>query len=354
MMQSTGRTPVAILGATGLVGQRLISLLSRHPFFEVAELAASSRSAGKPYGEAVNWQMAEELPAALAKLPIHPCDPSHCRSGLVFSALDRSVALEIEQAFAQAGRAVVTNAAPWRMEADLPLIVPEINADHLDLIERQRKQRGWPGFIVTNPNCSTIGLSLAIAPIQIAAGVDQLIVTTLQAASGAGYPGVPTLDLLDNVVPYIPGEEEKIETETKKIFGSLIGEQVEAATFLAAAQVHRVPVVDGHLMSISVKTRQPLDPLEAIDRLRSFRAPREVAELPSAPVPPILVRGEEDRPQPRLDRGAGNGMAVSLGRVRSCPILGLRMEALSHNTIRGAAGGTLLIAELLHSRSLLP
>ncbi len=348
------RLPVAVLGATGVVGQRLVQMLDAHPWFQLAEVAASDRSTGRPYGEAVNWRVSSAAPAAAAELTVKPADPGAVEATLVFSALDAAAAEEIEPAFARAGRAVISNARNRRMDPDVPLIVPEANADHLALIEAQRRRWGGRGFVVCNPNCSVIGLALALAPLARAARLEKIVVTTLQAASGAGYPGVPSLDLIDNVVPWIHDEEPKIETEPGKIFGKLAGNRVEVLDVAVAAQVHRVPVSDGHMLAVSLQTSPRIGPERAAELMARFRgAPQELG-LPSAPDPPIVVLGADDRPQPRLDRMTGAGMAAVVGRIRPCPVLGLRMEVLSHNTIRGAAGGTLLIGELVRSQDLVP
>ncbi|GAB4374878.1 MAG: aspartate-semialdehyde dehydrogenase [Acidobacteriota bacterium] len=346
--------PVAVLGATGLVGQRLVALLDGHPMFELAQVAASDRSAGRPYARAATWRLPVPVPERAASLEVLPCDPARIDAPVVLSALDASVAREIEAAFAAAGRIVVSNARSWRREPDVPLVVPEVNADHLALIERQREARGWSGAIVTNPNCSVIGLVLALAPLHAEAGVRRVVATTLQAASGAGYPGVPALDLLDNVVPAIPGEEDKLQAEPPKILGTLAGSGVTPAPVTISAHTHRVPVQDGHLIAVSVETGRALAPERAAELMRAYRGEPQRLGLPTAPEAPIRVVEADDRPQPRLDREAGGGMAVTVGRIARCPVLGLRFELLAHNTLRGAAGGTLLLAELLAARGSLP
>jgi len=348
------RLPVAVLGATGVVGQRLVQMLEAHPWFELAEVAASDRSAGRAYGEAVNWRVSSAPPAAAAALTVKPADPGAVESTLVFSALDAAAAEEIEPAFARAGRAVVSNARNRRMDPDVPLVVPEANADHLALIEAQRRRWGGRGFIACNPNCSVIGLALALAPLARAARLEKIVVTTLQAASGAGYPGVPSLDLIDNVVPWIHDEEPKIESEPAKIFGKVAGNRVEALDLAVAAQVHRVPVSDGHMLAVSLQSSPRIGPERAAELMARFRSVPQELGLPSAPDPPIVVLEASDRPQPRLDRMTGGGMAAVVGRIRPCPVLGVRMEVLSHNTIRGAAGGTLLIGELVRAQDLVP
>ncbi len=346
--------PVAVLGATGLVGQRMVERLANHPWFSLVELAASVRSAGRPYREVVDWKLPGGPPPRAADLVVLPAAPEEVRSGLVLSALDAAVAGEVEDRFADAGRAVVSNARSHRMDADTPLIVPEVNPEHLQLVASQRRRRGSAGFIAANPNCSVIALALALAPLHRAATVKRAVVTTLQAASGAGYPGVAALDLLDNVIPFIPGEEEKIAAEPLKIFGALAGDHVADAALQLSVQVHRVPVVDGHLLSVSVELERPLSPEDAAGAFSAFRGAPQDRSCPSAPASPVVVVGGADRPQPRLDRGAGDGMAVVVGQIRRCPALSLRFEVLGHNTIRGAAGGTLLLAELLAAEGLLP
>ncbi|MGH7527167.1 MAG: aspartate-semialdehyde dehydrogenase [Gemmatimonadales bacterium] len=342
----TAKIPVCVLGATGAVGQKFVRLLADHPWFEVAAVAASSASAGKRYGEVVRWREAAPLPDRIAALTIEGCAPP-LPGGIAFSALDADVAGPIEQAFAVAGAFVVTNTRTHRMDSDVPLLIPEVNADHLRLVDRQRESRGWPGAILANPNCSTAALALALAPLHQAFGVERLFVSTMQAVSGAGYPGVASLDIVGNVVPFIGGEEEKIERESRKILGTLGSDGVEPAGFSISAHTNRVPVVDGHLAAVSVGFRRPVTADEAVVALREFRAPPCVAELPSSPTPPIEVDLRADRPQPRLDLERGGGMAVTVGRVRPCPVLDLRMVVLGHNTVRGAAGQAVQIAELL-------
>jgi aspartate-semialdehyde dehydrogenase len=342
----SSRLPVAVLGATGTVGQKFVRLLAAHPWFEVAALAASEQSAGRPYGEVVRWRESTPLPDELARLVIARSAPP-LPGRIVFSALDADVAGPIEQAFARAGAFVVTNTRTHRMEPDVPLLIPEANADHLVLIDRQRTARGWSGAILANPNCSTAALALALAPLHQAFGVEKLFVSTMQAVSGAGYPGVPSLDIMGNVIPHIGGEEEKIERESRKILGTLGPAGVEPASFPVSAHTNRVAVVDGHLETVSVGFRRRVSPDEAVAALREFRGSPCVAGLPSSPNPPVEVDSRADRPQPRLDLERGRGMAVTVGRVRPCPLLDLRMVILGHNTIRGAAGQAVQIAELL-------
>jgi aspartate-semialdehyde dehydrogenase len=342
----TRKIPVCILGATGTVGQKFVRLLGEHPWFEVAAVAASSASAGRRYGDVVRWREQAELPPRVAELTVAECAPP-LPGAVAFSALDAEIAGPVEQAFARAGAMVVSNTRTHRMEPDVPLLIPEANADHLVLIERQRESRGWSGAILCNPNCSTAALALALAPLHRAFGIEKLFVSTMQAVSGAGYPGVPSLDALGNVIPYIGGEEEKIERESRKILGALGPAGVEPAAFALSAHTNRVAVVDGHLETVSVGFRRRVTVEEATAALREFRGSPCVAELPSSPNPPVEVDARADRPQPRLDLDRGRGMAVTVGRIRPCPILDLRMVLLGHNTIRGAAGQAVQIAELL-------
>ena len=340
------RIPVAVLGATGTVGQKFVRLLADHPWFEIVAVAASSGSAGRLYRDAARWRESSPLPPPVGALTVQECAPP-LPGRIAFSALDSEIAGPIEQAFARAGVIVVTNTRTHRMEADVPLLVPEVNADHVSVMECQRQTRGWPGAILANPNCSTAALALALAPLHRAFTIEQLFVSTMQAVSGAGYPGVPSLDILGNVIPFINGEEEKIDRESRKILGTLSGGVVEPAGFPLSVHTNRVPVLDGHLAAISVGFRQSVSPAQAAELLRSFRGSPEVSELPSSPVPPIEIEEKTDRPQPRLDLERGGGMAVTVGRVRTCPVLDLRMVILGHNTIRGAAGQGIQIAELL-------
>ena len=342
----TATIPVSVLGATGTVGQKFIRLLAEHPWFEVAAVAASSASAGRRYGDVVRWREPVPLPERIAGLTVQECAPP-LAGPIVFSALDAEVAGPIEQAFAAAGAHVVTNARNHRMDADVPLLIPEANLEHLALVDRQREARGWRGAILANPNCSTAALALALAPLHQAFGIEKLFVSTMQAVSGAGYPGVASLDILGNVVPHIGGEEEKIERESRKILGTLGPGGVEPAAFAVSAHTNRVATIEGHLAAVSVGLRRRVTPDEAMATLRGFRANPRVACLPSSPDPPVEVDMRPDRPQPRLDIERGGGMAVTVGRVRPCPILDIRLVLLGHNTIRGAAGQAVQIAELL-------
>jgi len=344
------RIPVAVLGATGSVGQRFVQLLENHPWFRLHEAIASERSAGKSYGDAADWRLETLLPDAAAALEVKPLG-AELESRLLFSGLDASVAGEAEDHYADRGCVVVSNAKNHRMDADVPLLLPEINADHIAAIEQQRKRRR--GYIVTNSNCSTMGLALAVVPIERLVGIEQMFVTTMQAVSGAGYNGVASYAILDNVIPYISGEEEKLETEPQKILGRWDGQRFVSAPIRISAQTNRVPTIDGHLMTISMKLRRRASRDEIIEALREFRGEPQELNLPSAPAQPIHYIDAPDRPQPRLDRDRENGMSVSIGRLRPCTILDYRMVALVHNTIRGAAGAALLNAELLEAKGLL-
>lgn len=347
------RIPVGVLGATGAVGQTFIRLLADHPWFEVTAVAASERSAGKKYREAAHW-LGGEMPERVANLTVTTCDPTRVDTSIVFSALDSDVAGEVEAAFARAGRLVLSNARNYRMDADVPLVIPEVNPEHLGLIPLQRAARGWTGAIVTNSNCSTMVVALALAPLQQAFGIEQLFVTTLQALSGAGYPGVPSLDILGNVIPFIGGgEEEKIETEPLKILGTFEKNAITPARMRVSAQVNRVAVEHGHTACMSVKLASRATPEMAMDALRSWKGAIAGLGLPSAPEHPVIVTLERDRPQPRRDVDAGSGMSVVVGRVRTDPLLDLRLVAMGHNTIRGAAGASVLNAELMYARGLI-
>jgi aspartate-semialdehyde dehydrogenase len=340
------KIPVAILGATGTVGQKFVRLLADHPWFDIAAIAASASSAGRRYAEAARWREPVAVPAHVGNMTVRECAPPLAAS-IVFSALDADVAGPIEQEFAQSGAYVVTNTRTHRMESDVPLLIPEANADHLSLIDRQHKERGWKGAILANPNCSTAALAMALLPLHRAFQIERLFVSTMQAVSGAGYPGVASLDIVGNVIPYIGGEEEKIERESRKVLGTLLDGVVQPAVFAVSAHANRVAVVDGHMMTVSVGFTRRVAPEEAQAALREFRTPPCVADLPSSPALPIEVDDRPDRPQPRLDLDRGHGMAVTVGRIRACPVLDIRMVVLGHNTIRGAAGQAVQIAELL-------
>jgi len=342
---------VGIAGATGLVGQRLVSRLASHPWFRIGALGASERSAGKPYHQAVRWLLDTPVPAAAASLQVGACTPatfSGC--DLVLSALDTEVAREVEPALARAGLAVVSNSSAFRMAEDVPLVVPEVNGSHVAAIAGRSRS----GYIVTNPNCSVTGLALVLAPLHAAFGVERAVVATLQSVSGAGLDGPRALDLIDNAVPFIGGEEEKMEAEIGKLLGRATSAGFTPASVVLAAHCHRVGVLEGHLEAASIGLSRPASPEAVVEALRGFRGETEGLGLPSAPAVPLVVREERDRPQPRLDRDEGDGMSVVVGRVRRCPVLTIRLVLLSHNMVRGAAGGALLNAELLAAKGLLP
>jgi aspartate-semialdehyde dehydrogenase len=354
--QLASRIPVAVLGATGMVGQRFIELLQDHPWFELVALAASDQHGGRPYAEATRWRLPNsEMPASVASLPVHPCRPDALPDvKIAFSALPGEIAGEIELAFAQAGVAVFSNAKNYRMTPDVPLLIPEVNADHIAAIVQQRKQRGWSGCIVTNANCCATPLVMALKPLQLKFGVSKVLVSTMQAISGAGYPGLSAYDILDNVIPYIGGEEEKLEIETLK----MLGEWEEGCGFVYAPMVvsahcNRVPTREGHLECVSLTLERDASPEEIIAAWESYVPEPQQLKLPSAPEHALLYRHEQDRPQTLRDRDAGNGMTTTLGRLRPCPLLGYKFVVLAHNTIRGAAGGSVLNAELCVSKGLI-
>lgn len=349
----TRRIPVAVLGATGAVGQTFVRLLDGHPWLELVEVAASERSRGRRYDEAVHW-LEGSIPRAAAGLTLLPCTPKAVTAPVLFSALDAASAGAIEPEFARAGRLVLTNAASHRMDPDVPLVIPEVNAEHLALLKVQRERRGWKGAIVANGNCSSIIITLALAPLHTAFGIRTLFVTTLQAVSGAGYPGVASLDILGNVIPFIGGaEEEKIETETLEMLGRLEDSIVAPARFAVSAQVSRVPVEHGHTACIAVELERSASPEDAVDAFASWRSAVAGLGLPSAPERAVALACAPDRPQPRRDAGAGGGMTVTVGRIRRDPILDLRLVACGHNIVRGAAGASLLNAELMLARGMI-
>jgi aspartate-semialdehyde dehydrogenase len=345
-----GRIRTGILGATGTVGQRLTALLEHHPQFVITALAASDRSEGKRYADACAWRLPGAMPAAVRSLVVQaPRPPLDC--DIVLSSLPADVAGPIECDFARAGYPVISNSSSHRMDEAVPLLIPEVNPEHLALLDACADPgTGRKGFIVTNPNCSTIMIALTLAPLAARFGVEAVIVTTMQALSGAGYPGVASLDITDNVLPFIPGEEEKIARETRKILGHRNGSRIEPASFPVSAQCHRVNVMDGHLAAVRVKLGRPAALAELEEAFSSFRGVPQELRLRSAPEHPIVVRAEPDRPQPRLDRDAGDGMSVTVGRIAQDEVLGHRFVALGHNTIRGAAGAAILNAELLVAR----
>ena len=340
------RIPVCILGATGTVGQKFVRLLADHPWFEVAAVAASSASAGRAYEDVVRWREPVPLPRSIGTMIVRDCTPP-LPGRLVFSAVDAEAAGPIEHAFARAGAIVITNTKTHRMDVDVPLLIPEVNPDHMALLDCQRESRRWKGAILANPNCSTAALTLALAPLHRAFGIEKLFVSTMQAVSGAGYPGVPSLDILGNVIPHIAGEEEKIERESRKILGTLNLGAVEPAEFAVSVHANRVAVIDGHMATVSVGFGGRVRPEDAVEVIRSFKGPDGVERLPSSPTTPVALDTRIDHPQPRLDADRGNGMTVTVGRVRHCPVLDLRMVVLGHNTVRGAAGQGIQIAELL-------
>ncbi len=344
------RIPVGVLGATGMVGQEFVSFLRDHPWFDLTFLAASDRSAGKTYREATTWRLGGETPAYVRDIVVSDSVPKGAPK-LMFSAMDASVATEIEQAFAKAGHTIVSNSRNHRMDADVPLLVPEANAGHLELLLTQRKTRGWTGQIVTNPNCSTIVLVMALAPLK-QFGIKKVIVTTMQAISGAGYPGVASLDILGNVVPFIGGEEPKMESETQKILGSYEGDKIEPLAAKVSAACNRVAVVDGHTICVSVEFERKPSEDEIIEALNGYRGVPQQKKLPSAPEQPVIYMEQADRPQPRRDVERENGMAVFVGRLRKCPVLDYKFVALGHNTVRGAAGAAVLNAELMKVQGL--
>jgi aspartate-semialdehyde dehydrogenase len=344
------RIPVAVLGATGTVGQRFVQLLDGHPWFEVAAVTGSARTVGQPYGQGVNWVIPGDPPEPVAELIVQPTAPELAIDGqppIVFSALPTALAREWEPQFAAAGYGVVTNASAYRMTPDVPLLIPEVNPDHTYLIPAQRRHNGWDGFIVASPNCSTTSIILPLKIWQDAFGLEAALITTLQAVSGAGYPGVSSMDIMDNVIPHIGGEDGKLENEPKKLLGTVSNGTLQLANIRTSAQANRVPVLDGHLASVSVNLGQETTVDEAIAALEQWRPPGICQQLPTAPEHPLIYRPERDRPQPRLDRDAEDGLAWTVGNVRPCGVLDLRFLSITHNTLRGAASGSILNAELL-------
>lgn len=346
-----GKIEVGVLGATGMVGQNFIKFLQGHPWFQITWLGASDRSVGKRYAEVTAWRLSGEMPEAVRDLMVEECRPGNAPR-LLFSAMDASVATEIERAFAEAGHFVVSNSRNHRMEPDVPLLIPEINPDHLKLAPVQRARRGWRGLIVTNPNCTTVVLTMALAPLK-PFGIQRVIMTSMQAISGAGYPGVPGMDVNANIIPFISGEEDKVETEPLKILGRFTGETIEPLTARISAHCNRVPVVDGHTEAISVELESKPSREELIEAFRSFRGLPQLRGLPSAPPRPVIYMEQPDRPQPRRDVERERGMSVFVGRLRPCPVLDCKFVALGHNTVRGAAGAAVLNAELMYSEGLL-
>lgn len=373
---SSSQIPVAVLGATGSVGQRFISLLDNHPWFKVVALAASDRSVGQKYSQAARWVLDTPIPEYAREMVVVPASTEAIRAKIVFSALHTEIATTLEPEFAKAGAAVCSNASSYRRGEDVPLLLPEINAEHIQLVKHQRENKGWKGCIVTNPNCTSTGLTIALKALDEAFGVKKVFAVSLQALSGAGYPGVPSLDIMDNVIPNVAngGEEEKVEWEPRKMLGKYIetlepqsfaqhphgtaarmppGAHIELADITFSAHTNRVAVIDGHTVCATVQLSHSVEPEVAIQALRDFAAHPSARDLPSAPRPVIEVREEADRPQPRLDRLTGKGMTTVVGRVRRDPILDLKFVVLSHNTIRGAAGASIYNAELLVNEGLL-
>jgi aspartate-semialdehyde dehydrogenase len=342
---------VGILGATGTVGQRFVQILEEHPWFEVKWLAASDRSAGKRYREATSWQLEGAPPAGVADLVVEEAVPGR-GPRLIFSSMASNQAAEIERAFAAEGHIVVSNSSHYRMAEDVPLLVPEVNPGHLGLLSGQRRERGWSGAIVTNPNCAAVGLVMALAPLKVF-GLMNAMVTTFQAVSGAGYPGVPSLDILGNVIPYIGGEEEKVESEPQKILGDLMGDRIEPLPLAVSASCHRVPTIDGHMVAVSLEFERKPSREELIEALAGFRGLPQDRDLPTAPKRPIHVMEAPDRPQTRKDVNLEGGMATAVGRIRECAVFHWKLVTLSHNVLRGAAGAAVLNAELMKSENLL-
>jgi aspartate-semialdehyde dehydrogenase len=338
---------VGILAATGAVGQRFVEHLVDHPWFEIAVVTGSERTAGQPYGANVNWLLEGDPPEKIAKLIVQPTEPN-LDVEVLFSALPTDEARDLEPKFAAAGYKVLTNASPYRMDPYVPLLIPEVNPDHSALIPHQQEAYGWKGFIVANANCSTTSIVLPLKILQEAYGLQSAVVVTMQAISGAGYPGVASLDIMDNIIPHIGGEDGKLESEPRKLCGTYLEEgRIEPADFVVSAHANRVPVIDGHLGSVSVKLGRPATAAEAIELFKTWRPPQICDSLPTMPHPVLIYRPEEDRPQPRLDRNSGSGLAWTVGKVRECPVNDLRFLAIAHNTLRGAASGSVLNAELL-------
>jgi aspartate-semialdehyde dehydrogenase len=346
------KIPIGILGATGVVGQRFIQMLENHPWFEVAWLAASDRSEGKTYAEAARWRLKSAIPSDVARMKVSPAEPQGAPK-IIFAALDAAIAAELEPRFAEAGCAVVSNSSALRMNADVPLVIPEVNAGHIQLIDEQAWRKKSGGYVVTNPNCSAIGLVLALAPLHKRFGLETVMVVTMQAVSGAGYPGVASLDILGNVIPYIRNEEEKMEEETLKLLGKMNGSKVVPAAFAMSAQCNRVAVEDGHTESVALRLKSKAKAEEIIDAWNEYRSEPQELKLPSAPERPVVYVAANDRPQPRFDVDMGAGMTTVVGRLRPCGVLDWKFTVLSHNTIRGAAGAAVLNAELLKAKGYL-
>ncbi|NUM44599.1 MAG: aspartate-semialdehyde dehydrogenase [Anaerolineales bacterium] len=339
------RIPVAIIAATGSVGQRFVQLLDGHPWFEVVALTGSDGRVGQSYAE-THWVLTDPMPEYARNLPVVPSTPEAANAPIVFSALPSKYATEIEANFARAGVGVFTNAGAYRRDPTVPILVPEVNAEQLALLPTQRKEKGWPGFIITNPNCTSMGMTVALKALDDAFGVRRAFSVSLQAISGAGYPGVASLDILDNVIPFIDGEEEKVEWEPRKMIGKVVDGTLQLANFQLSVHTNRVAVSDGHTVCLSVEFDREPSPAEAVEVLADYQAPESARDLPFTPRPVIFVHPDQDRPQPRLDRMTGKGMTTVVGRVRPDPLFHLKMVVLSHNTIRGAAGGSIYNAEV--------
>ena len=350
----TAKIPVTVLGATGVVGQRFVRRLAQHPLFRIEHLAASERSAGKRYREACAWRLDGEPYGGLGDHVMAEGSPEFALSPVLFSALDAGPAAELEPAFAQAGALVFSNASAFRMAPEVPLLIPEVNPEHLALLEIQRHHHGWKGGIVTNANCTATVLAMALAPLHQAFGVEAVLMSSMQALSGAGYPGVPSLDILGNIIPFIRGEEQKVEEETPKLLGRFTGVAIELAAMTVSALCHRVPVLEGHTEAVSVRLKGNPSVADVLEVWRAWRPEPQQLGLFSAPPIPIHVHSQEDRPQVRRDVEQDGGMSVHVGRLRLCPILGLKFALLGHNTERGAAGGSILNAELAHAKGCLP
>mmetsp|Transcript_5977 Transcript_5977/g.25231 ORF Transcript_5977/g.25231 Transcript_5977/m.25231 type:complete len:357 (+) Transcript_5977:349-1419(+) len=349
MAYDGSRVKVGVLGCTGSVGQRFMTLLEDHPWFDVVGLGASPRSAGKKYNDAVSWKQASAIPENMKEIVVSECvpdAPAFKDAKIIFSGLDNTFAGDIEDEFAKAGKAVFSNAKNHRMDDDVPILIPTVNASHLGIIEAQRKNKNIPGFIITNANCSTTAMSIGLKPIHEKFGLEKVIVSTMQAISGAGYPGLSSMDIFDNVVPHIGGEEGKMETEAKKILGTCVDGSFQDADFMISAMCNRVHVIDGHTEAVSMQLKTKATPEEVIDAIRSYPSVAKSLGLPSAPAKDVDYNDAPDRPQPRLDRMVGNGYTVTIGRVRECNVLDIKLVLLGHNTIVGAAGGSILNAEL--------
>lgn len=341
------KIPVSVLAATGSVGQRFIQLLDQHPWFEVVAVTGSERGQDKPYAEVCRWILPGDMPAWARDLPVLPTTPEAAQAAIAFSGLPADIAREVEPAFAQAGIAVCSNASAYRRDPDVPLLLPEVNPEHAQVVAAQRQKRGWSGLLSTNPNCTSTGPTVALKALQNAFGLRRVFAVSLQALSGAGYPGVPSMDIVDNVIPFIGGEEEKVEWEPRKMLGTLAAGEIRLAEFGISAHTNRVQVTDGHVVCLTVEFEQRATPQDVQAVLSAYQAPEISRDLPSAPRPVILVRSEDNRPQPRLDRMTGAGMTTVVGRIRPDNLFDSRLTVLSHNTIRGAAGGSIYNAELL-------